>query len=175
MFTQGDYVVYENMGVCQVKDIVPRQQAAADGQMLCYLLQPLSQTCSVQTPVGSTKVYMRPVITKQEAEQLIDSIPDVCPKPYYNKTVSQLTEHYKRCLQTRDCRDMIEMTLSIYLKRKEVEAQNRKFSAIDEKYMKRAEDLLHGELAVALGISVADVPDYISVRVEELGKQALKT
>ena len=43
-------------------------------------------------------------------------------------------------------------------------------SQLDERYMKRAEDLLHGELAYALGISKESVPDYIT-RVIEPPKQ----
>ena len=35
--------------------------------------------------------------------------------------------------------------------------------------MKRAEELLHGELAVALGIPAEEVADYISSQVGEEG------
>jgi CarD family transcriptional regulator len=38
---------------------------------------------------------------------------------------------------------------------------------VDERYMKQAERLLHGELSAALGIPFEEVPDYIAKRVTE--------
>ena len=38
---------------------------------------------------------------------------------------------------------------------------------IRDRYMRRAEELLHGELAVALGIPKEDVKEYITKSVEE--------
>ena len=38
-----------------------------------------------------------------------------------------------------------------------------KFGQIDAKYMKQGEELLFGELSVALHISLADVPGYIYI------------
>ena len=38
-------------------------------------------------------------------------------------------------------------------------------SAIDERYMKRAEELLFGEFAAALGIAPSEVQDYIENRI----------
>ena len=40
---------------------------------------------------------------------------------------------------------------------------------IDERFMRRAEELLFGELAVALGIEREDVPDYIAGRLSRRG------
>ena len=54
------------------------------------------------------------------------------------------------------------MTMSIHQKRKEADENKKKLGAIDERYMKRAEDLLFGELAVALGIEKHEVQSYIA-------------
>ena len=43
--------------------------------------------------------------------------------------------------------------------------QKKKFGAMDERYMKRAEDMLFGEFAVALGIDKNEVQAYISKRI----------
>ena len=37
---------------------------------------------------------------------------------------------------------------------------------VDERYMKQAEHLLHGEFSAALGIPYDEVPAYIAKRVE---------
>lgn len=44
--------------------------------------------------------------------------------------------------------------------------QNRHLGQIDKKFMKRAEDLLYGELAAALDIPREDVLNYIQERLE---------
>lgn len=166
MFQIGDLVLYANMGVCEVTDIVPQSLPGSAEDQLYYTLRPLYQDCVVHTPVNSDKVFMRPVITKEKALQLIDMIPSIQVEPYHNKVNSQLVEHYSSLLHTHDCADLIELTMSIYAKKIEVEGQNRKFGAMDERFMKQAECLLFGELAVALDISRDEVPGFISSRVE---------
>lgn len=55
-------------------------------------------------------------------------------------------------------------------KKQAAEKQNRKLGAIDEKYMKRAEDLLFGELAAALGVDRDQVNEYV---VEKINRDYL--
>ena len=42
---------------------------------------------------------------------------------------------------------------------------------VDERFLKRAEELLFSELAVALGIEKDEVPGYISSRVRQLRRE----
>ena len=64
------------------------------------------------------------------------------------------------------------MTKSIYAKRRWAQANNRKLGAIDERYMKRAEEMLFGELAAALEIPREKVQDYIAQRIQEMPANA---
>ncbi len=160
MFQPGDFVVYGRMGVCQVERIEHRK----DGQDF-YALMPRYQNCSILTPVNG-KVFMRPVISREEAERLIDLIPTMEVEPCESKVLRKLTEHYQASIATHDCRDLVELTMSIYAKKKMVEKEKRKFGAVDERFMREGEALLFGELAVALDILVEEVPGYISSRLE---------
>lgn len=45
--------------------------------------------------------------------------------------------------------------------------QNRHLGQIDKKFMKRAEDLLYGELAAALDIPREDILNYIEERLDQ--------
>ena len=94
-------------------------------------------------------------------------IPAIRVEAYHNRDLNQLAEHYKASLSTHDCSDLIELSMSIYAKKQFAEQQKRKFGVVDEKFMKRAEDLLFGELAAALNIPKDQVPEYIAERVEE--------
>ena len=66
---------------------------------------------------------------------------------------------------TDDCAKLIELLASIYDKKRICAQMKKKFGALDERYMKRAEDMLFGEFAVALGIDKNEVQAYISKRI----------
>jgi len=164
LFKPGDLVIYGGTGVCRIISVEPSSSSGEKGR-LYYTLKPLYQTCTITTPVDNGKVFMRPIISKNEAEMLIDSIPSIHAEAYHSKVMRELTEHYQAILSTYDCRNLIQLTMSIYAKRQLAEAQHRKFGALDERYMKRAEDLLFGELAAALEIDRAKVQSYIADRL----------
>ena len=166
MFRTGELVLYGGTGVCRVEDIV--QKELPDGTRDYYVLQPLYQDCVISTPVNSTKVFIRSVITREQAEELIDKIPSVKAKAYHNRVLRQLAEHYEQSLKSHDCEDLVKLTMSIYAKKQDMIRQNRKFGAVDERFMKRAEELLFGELGAALGIDKDEVPDYIAARVGDI-------
>lgn len=166
MYKVGDYIVYGSTGVCMIEDIIARD-SEDEKEQLFYMLTPLYSSCTIYTPVNNTKVFMRPVITKDEAEELIDIIPSIRPKAYHNRATNQLTEYYKNSLKTNNCFDLIELCMSIYAKEQEAKQQKRKLGVVDQRFMKQAEELLFGELAVALDIDKSRVEDYITSRVNE--------
>lgn len=163
MYQVGALILYGSTGICRIADISSRDMT----EQLFYTLEPLYQNCTISAPVNSAKVYMRPIISRDEAERLIQKIPEIRAQAYYNRTLHELTEHYEASLKTHKCTDLIELCMSISAKKKQLEQQKRKFGAIDEKYMKRAEELLYGELAAALDIPKEQVPDYIAGKINE--------
>jgi CarD family transcriptional regulator len=167
MYQVGDLVLYGNTGICRVADISSQDLTKKSKDQLYYVLVPLYQNCTISTPVNSTKVFMRPIISKDEAERLIQSIPGIRAQAYYNRTLHELTEHYEASLKTHNCTDLIELCMSIYAKKTQLEEQKRKFGSIDERYMKRAEELLFGELAAALCIPKEQMPGYIARIINE--------
>ena len=44
------------------------------------------------------------------------------------------------------------------------------FRSVDERYMKRAEEMLHGELAIALDMPREQVPQFISDTLGDAGE-----
>ena len=170
MYQVGDLVFYGGTGVCEVADIAMRKVPGASGEQPYYTMKPLYQECVIRTPVNGNKVFMRPILTKKEAEELVDSIPTVQAKAYYSRVLGELAEHYANALKTYDSAELVELTMSIYAKKRELEGQRQKFGSVDERFMKRAEELLFGELAAALGIPREEVPRYIEARLERPGE-----
>ena len=161
MFQPGEKIVYGTTGVCTVQEVTPRDDlpGTAPGT-LYYALEPLSGSGVIYLPVDAP-VFMRPVITRQEAEALVARIPEMAAEAYHQRNLQMLRNHYQEVLQSHDCEKLLEMTMSIHVKEKQASKAGRKLGQIDARFQKRAEELLWGELAVALEIPVEEVPRYI--------------
>lgn len=161
MYQIGQYIVYGSTGVCRVEGLVEKPPLG-----LYYVLKPLYESGTIYTPAEHPKVFMRPVISREYAEALIDQIPGIVVQPDRTKNLQELREHYRTATCSHNCADLIRLTMSIYAKKKEQEQMGRRFGQVDERFMKQAESILFGEFAVALGIPREEVHDYISRRVE---------
>ena len=148
MFQPGDLVVYGTTGVCRVEEITKPNLTGADRNRSYYLLKPLYQDGVIYTPAEGGKVPMRPVISAGEAEALIDLIPSIQAEACRAPTLQALAQHYQSAVRSHDCRDLVELMMSIYVKRQQ------------------AERLLYGELSIALDIPFEEVQPYIARRVE---------
>lgn len=166
MFQPGELVVYGTTGVCRVEEVTRPNLTGNDRNRDYYLLKPLHQDGVIYTPVENGKVPIRPVISAEAAEALIDLIPDIQAEACHAPTVQALAQHYHSAVRSNDCKDLIELIMSIYIKRQQAEAHKRRLGMVDERYMKQAERLLYGELAAALGLSYEQVQPYIAARAE---------
>ena len=135
---------------------------------LYYKLDPVYETGTVYIPVDA-KVFMRPILTHAQAEALIGRIPEIEENPCGGKDQQMLAEHYRSLMRTHDCDDLVQLIKTIYGKNRERTAQGKKPARTEAEYMKRAEELLHGELAAELGITPEQVPGYIAAEVAQAG------
>ena len=167
MFQPGELLVYGTTGVCRVEGVATPNLTRAEWGRQYYLLKPLYQDGVIYAPVDSQKVPIRPVISRQEAEDLIDLIPSIQAEACHAPTLQALAQHYQSAVCSHDCRELLELMMSICAKQRQAEAQKRRLGMVDERYMKQAERLLYGELSAALGIPFEEVQPYIARRVEE--------
>jgi CarD family transcriptional regulator len=165
VFETGEYVVYGNLGVCKVQDLVTRRFEGLEAEHLYYVLEPVYQGGVLYVPADNPKIYMRRVISADEANRLIDALPAVQGEEFHSRSAQELSAHYAQALQTHKCEDLVELTKSIYHKKEKMARQGKKFGRVDEHYMRQAEDTLFGELAVALGIPREGVQGYINQRL----------
>ncbi|MDR1483060.1 MAG: hypothetical protein LBI74_10590 [Synergistaceae bacterium] len=166
MYLIGDLVIYGGSNcVCEITDITGLDFPDIDRDRLYYVLKPLNQNCVIYNPTDNTDMLMRRVISREEAEALIDTIPEIKAEIYQGNEFKKIVEHYESIIKTRDCAKLIELTISLYSKKKFLLNNNRRFSAQEDMFMKRAEEMLFGELSVALDIQRECVPSYIAARV----------
>lgn len=167
MYQVGERVIYGSNGVCEINEIKMIEVPHTYEEKAYYVMKPLFQDCKISVPVD-TKVFMRYVITREDAESLIAQISQVDAQPYYNTALRQLQDYYETKISTHSCEDLLTLLVSLHRKKAAVLAQKRKFGAIDERYMKRVEDLLFGELAVALEMTKAEVRKLMIDRLAEV-------
>ena len=102
MFEKGEYVVYGTSGVCEVTDIKNMDLKGIPKDKLFYVLTPYNQKSSTLfTPVDSNKTVMRKILTKEEALELIDNMPEVEELYFSNEKIRE--EKYKECIRSCDC------------------------------------------------------------------------
>lgn len=165
MFEKGEYIVYGTNGVCEVTDIKKMDMKGIPKDKLFYVLSPCNQKGStVFTPVDSTKTVMRKILTKEQAKELIESMPEVEELYFSNDKVRE--EKYKQCIRGCECIEWTKVIKTLYVRREEKVSQGKKFAATDERYLKMAEENLYSELSVAMGMNRKEVQNYIE---EKLG------
>lgn len=160
VFEKGEYVVSHNKGVCTVEDITTLDISGIDKEREYYILKPIYINGStVYMPVDTADSSLRKVLSREEADRLIQQIPEI---PLINISNDKLLEQeYRGCMNANDCTEWIRVIKTIYLRKKKRIAAGRKVTALDAKYSRLAEDSLYGELAVALQMPKGEVEDYI--------------
>lgn len=172
MFQAGELLVYGSTGVCRVEEITELDNSVRDRGRRYYVLKPLWQDGVIYAPVNSEKVSMRPVMSREEADALIDRMPGIQAAVCRRGTPQALAQQYQSAVKEGGHQALIEMMKAIYRKRGLAEAKNRRLGMVDERYMKQAERLLYGELATALEIPYDQVEGYIAGRLEGAAESA---
>ena len=115
---------------------------------------------TVYVPVDSSATSMRPILTKEEAQELIAEIPDIPMLTIQNEKL--IEQDYKAAMKTNRCEEWVSIIKTIYARKQKRLQAGRKETAVDGKFFKIAEDNLYGELAIALGMPRNEVCEYIS-------------
>ncbi|MGN1149016.1 MAG: CarD family transcriptional regulator [Lachnospiraceae bacterium] len=165
MFEIGEYVTYGNNGVCLIKDITTLNMGGVDKNRKYYILKPVyMESSTVYVPVDATQSSMRRVLSREEADTLLDSIPQVQTLTIKNE--KEVEMQYRECMQSNDCEEWVKLLKTLYFRRKKRLEKGHKETAVDSRYYKLAEENLCGELAVVLGMSKREVENFVVSRLE---------
>lgn len=166
MFEKGGFIVYGTTGVCEIKDITSPDMKGVAGNRLYYVLNPcFKKGSTIFTPVDNEKVPIRAVMSKREADDLVEAIPMI--EELWDIDDKLREKRYKEALRSCDPREWIRIIKTSYSRQQERMAQGKKTATVDERYFRAAEEHLYSELAVALEIPVEEVETYIKERIEQ--------
>ena len=163
MYQAGDRIIYGGSGVCQVKAVVPLEGSRED--RLYYTLEPLYGSGIVYAPVDGP-VFSRPLMTPEEVRDLLAQFPQIPAEPLAERSLTALKDHYVSVLKSHDCQALVGLIKGAYEKGRRAARRGKRPGAVDQRYLKSAQELLHGEIAAVLGIPLESVPDYIRAAVE---------
>lgn len=158
MFKKEDFVINSNNGICQIQDIQKMNMSGISKDY--YVLVPIAEaTAKIYIPVDVAENRIRLVMTKTEAENIIQSISTIDEIWIENEREREAT--YKDALASRDPKRLVSIIKTLYLRKKERLDAGKKNTAVDERYFKLAENMLHAELAFALGEDKQNINNII--------------
>ena len=166
MFSVGSHVVYGSHGVCEISEY--RTMAFGDDDKEYYVLSPIyDKRSTIFVPFDNMVLLsqMRPVLTKEEIDELIDS---VIPGTY--GWIPSDSERKSFCAATMKSGDrlaifhMIEM---LYMHRERMLDEKKHFHVTDERFLKDAEKMINDEFAFVLGIPCSEVEHYVEERLKK--------
>jgi len=162
MYKVGDYLMYKTDGVCKVNQITMMAVSPKETtKKLYYVLVPVrDEGMTIYTAVDNTAVARRPVMTKQEAENMVKSLPGISELELTNEKSRE--EIYKKSLKSCNCTEWFRLTKTIYFRKAARMKEGKKSTAMDEMYLKAAEALMVEELSVALGKTASEVKEMIA-------------
>ena len=164
MHKVDDYVMYKK-DVCKIREI---RKNIINGNDY-YILVPVDDdSLVIETPVDNRMGFIREIISKKDAEKLIEEIPNieqvnVISNAYIDKV-------YKELLYKGTYEDLIRIIKTAYLRNDERAKNKKKLSDKDSAYFNKAEKYLYNELSISLGMNYNETKEYVINKVQELIK-----
>ena len=137
-------------GICKIEDILYLTPQDERNKKLYYLIKPVEdEKEKIYIPVSNSDSRLRLCLTKDEAWNLIERIPEI-PTAWINN--EKLREQsYKEAVKANDPEALVAIIKMIYQRKEKRLAQGKKCTATDARYFQIAENLLYMELGVAIG------------------------
>ena len=161
MYNVGQKIIYGENGVCVVEKIAPLDMSGANADKLYYYLKPLVGNGTYFAPID-TPVYTRPVIDRSTALALIESIPGIEPAVCNDSRFNHVDAFYKEIFKQHTPEAMVSIIKGLRLRM----ADRKTKSTRAEATMKRAKEILHGELSVALEMDYKEIESFIKEKYE---------
>ena len=166
MFQVNDVIVYGAQGVCEIAAVEEKNISGAKKQY--YVLKPVKDPgATIYAPTDNVQVLkkMRRLLTEQEINHLIDSMP--AEENLWIVNDNERKECYKNILAGGDHSALIRMIKAIYAHKKKREAEGKRLHMVDDRFLKDAEQILFHEFQYVLKLnSKEDLMQYILDRLQ---------
>lgn len=160
MFQVGDQVIYGVHGVCCVVD---QEERVIDRKHLTYLaLEPVGQDGSrylVPTHNSAAMAKLQRMLTPEQLTELFAS-PEIREDGWI-RDENQRKQTYRELISSGDRRKLMKMVRTLYRHKTEQTAAGKKIHQCDDNFLRDAEKLLSGEVAIVLGMEYDQARSYL--------------
>lgn len=149
MYALGEKIIYGEQGACEVMAVghVAMQGIAKD--RLFYTLRPVvGGGGTIYAPVDSP-VFTRAVMSREEAERFLASIPGIPPTYCTETKVTRADAFYKSIFSSHSSEALVALLKGLT----GGDSHRRTLNLRMERVVKRAHDLLESELSAAMEIT----------------------
>lgn len=165
MYEIGDYVINSGNGICRIEDRMHLDMEGIDENQWFFLVVPIEeQTTRLYIPVEKIADKTRRVMNELEAWNLMDGVVGIAELDIPNDRMRE--QIYKQAVLSNDPRQLIRVIKTIFVRKKQREAEGKKNTVVDERYFKLAENNLYDELAFAIGRERQEIPGLIEERIK---------
>ena len=167
MFAVGDFVYYASGGVCRVADVcyAPLEGMPKDRQY--YVLHSLHNISGVMyVPVNSETVFLRELITRQQAVELLDQIREIDEIDEPNAKLLKIK--YAEAMGRHDPVEWVRVMKTVHARVHHPARQTKaqRISDTERTFAEDARKYLFTELSLILGVPVGEMEEYIKRHVE---------
>lgn len=165
MYKQGDHVVHATYGVCIVSEVDARLAFGGAEERSYLVLTPLGkQGGHAYVPIEREDL-IRPVISRQDALSLIESIESVETDTYRDNNSRAMEDHFKKLLRENNCSSAVLVAKTMKERIREQEAKKHLPSSVYVRMFDQAEGQLKNELACALGITEDEMGEILASKL----------
>lgn len=158
MFNIDDYVLYKR-DVCIIKEIKKNM-----GQDYYVLIPIEDESLKIEVPVVNKLGNIKKLITKENALEIIEQIPNIKPLEIENEKI--IEQEYKKLFNSGNPLDLIKIIKTTYLRNENRILNKKRISERDDIYFNKAERLLYNELSKVLNKTYDETKKYVIDNVE---------
>lgn len=161
-FEKGETVVYGASGVCvieDIRDISFYHESPQKYYVMKQLFVKQAQVMYVPYDNEKCKAKIRPVMSKEEAMELIYSI-DISDTNWIDDRLKR-KNIYGSMITKGEHKEIIQVINNLYAQQQRLEDSGKTLNQQDEKMLFDARHRIDAEFAVALDIDPSEVEDFI--------------
>ena len=158
--------MYGTQGICKIVDITEQDFLGTKKEY--YVLKPIGdEGATLFAPVYNSKIEgkMRRILTEQEINQLIESMPN--EDAIWIDNENQRKEQYNKIIAKGNHVELIQMIKALYFHKQERESNGKRLYLSDERFFKEAERILYDEFQYVLGIERENVLPFIFRKIQD--------
>lgn len=158
-FKKGDVIMHSKAGVCKVIAIEKNVDTSNPRARYYKLESVYTKGTTILSPVGSDKVLLRPLYTKEVLTDLVKKIPHT--QGEWEEDQKLRKAESEKAIASGDIEQLLELVSTLYRKRTERKEAGKQLNIADQQSLKYATGLINEEFAYVFDVKLDDVEEFI--------------